>query len=223
MLASSTRRVGSAQDVVMGVVWYRARAETRGRWHALVALALLVGLAGGTVLTALAGARRSSTAYERFRDETVASDIALTTSIPDRLDAVAALPEVEAVARRAYPFIVPAGSGLFPYLEFLALASSDGPAGTVIDGPRIVEGRLPDPVRNDEIAVTARFAAEAELTVGDRVPFESYSPEQFDALFGSGDVGAPAGPVVSEDGLRAPQDVLGRSLNDAMMQRPNRA
>ena len=34
--------------------WYHARAALRGRWRALLLLVLLVGLAGGTVLTAIA-------------------------------------------------------------------------------------------------------------------------------------------------------------------------
>ena len=38
----------------------------RRRWRALVSLALLLGLAGGVVLTAAAGARRTDTAYPRL-------------------------------------------------------------------------------------------------------------------------------------------------------------
>lgn len=34
-----------------------------------------MGVAGGAVLTTVAGARRSSTAYERSREETLAADL----------------------------------------------------------------------------------------------------------------------------------------------------
>ena len=50
----------------MGAVWLRARAQLRGRLWASLLLVLLAGLAGGVVLAALAGARRSETALPRF-------------------------------------------------------------------------------------------------------------------------------------------------------------
>ena len=50
----------------MAPVWFALRADVRRRWRALVSLALLLGLAGGVVLTAAAGARRTDTAYPRL-------------------------------------------------------------------------------------------------------------------------------------------------------------
>ena len=50
----------------MRAVWARARAELRGRLWSWVAIAALVGLAGGVVIAAAAGARRTDTAYPRF-------------------------------------------------------------------------------------------------------------------------------------------------------------
>jgi hypothetical protein len=50
----------------MAPVWFALRAGMRHRWRALVSLALLLGLAGGLVLTAAAGARRTDTAYPRL-------------------------------------------------------------------------------------------------------------------------------------------------------------
>jgi hypothetical protein len=181
-----------------------------------VALAVLTGVAGGVVLTTVAGARRSSTAYERFRHDTLAADIDIAPSIPDpaRFDAVARLPQVEAMTRTAYPFIRPKGSGLYPYLEFLAVVGTDAKFGTAIDRPRVIEGRMPDPARAGEVAVIKRFAAERGLLVGDRVTFESYAPEQVEALFGSGDAGEPAGPLVTltVTGIVDAPDFLSESL-----------
>ncbi len=200
----------------MGAVWYWARVELRGRWRATVALALVVGLAGGAVLTTLAGARRSSTAHERYREETLTSDIDVTTSNPDpaRFDAVVQLPQVEVVARSAFPFIIPQGSGLYPYLEFVVIVGPDGKLGTVVDRPRLVEGRMPNPARSDEIAISDRLAAERGLAVGDRVTFESYAPDQFEALFGTGGAGPPAGPLVrlTVTGVMAHPDFLSESV-----------
>ena len=50
----------------MGSVWLRLRADVRLGWRTLAALALLLGLIGGVVLTAAAGARRTDTAYPRL-------------------------------------------------------------------------------------------------------------------------------------------------------------
>lgn len=47
----------------MGSVWLCLRAELRPKLRSLLALALLLGLVGGVVLTAAAGARRTDTAY----------------------------------------------------------------------------------------------------------------------------------------------------------------
>ncbi|MDQ3147874.1 MAG: hypothetical protein M3R01_13260, partial [Actinomycetota bacterium] len=182
----------------MGAARYRAWSELRRRWRATAVLVVLVGLAGGVVLTTVAGARRTSSAYERFRQETRAGDIDVTTSDPDpaRFEEMARLPQVEVLGRTAFPFIRPRGSDLFPYLEFLVVTGPDGELGRSIDRPRVLRGRMPDPDRPDELAVINRFADEAGLAVGDRMSFESYGPDQFEALFGGESSVEPAGPVV---------------------------
>ena len=48
---------------VVGPAWAYGRAQLRRRWTSAVVIALLVGTAGGVVLTAYAGARRTDTAY----------------------------------------------------------------------------------------------------------------------------------------------------------------
>jgi putative ABC transport system permease protein len=50
----------------MGSVWLSLRADLRGRWQGLLGLAVLLGLIGGVVLAAAAGARRTDTAYPRL-------------------------------------------------------------------------------------------------------------------------------------------------------------
>src|SRR5438093_817542 len=47
-------------------VWLRTWSELRTRWRAALSLALLVGVSGGVVMAASAGARRTHTAYTRF-------------------------------------------------------------------------------------------------------------------------------------------------------------
>src|SRR5947209_19060213 len=51
-----------------------ARSELGRRWRALVALGIIAGIAAGLALAAVAGSRRTSTAYSRWRTATAAPD-----------------------------------------------------------------------------------------------------------------------------------------------------
>jgi hypothetical protein len=170
------------------------------RWRALLLLVLLVGIVGSVVLTTIAGARRSSSAFDRFRQETLASDLDVAFDGPPAAgleaaaEAVRALPKVVALERLDYPFIVPAGSGFYPYLDFLAAVNVDDSDATEINRPRLLEGRAPDPAHADEIAIVETYARESGLRVGDRAEFESFAPAQLEPLFTTGDAGPPAGP-----------------------------
>src|SRR5688500_13788512 len=108
---------------------------------------------------------------------------------PDLAEAepmVRSIPEVVALGHLDFPFLVPAGSGFYPYLDFLAAGGADAPD---IDVPRILSGRLPDPEDELEVAILDLYARESGLEVGERVEFESFSPEQFEPLFTTGDAG----------------------------------
>ena len=54
--------------------WGWSRSDARRRFGALIGLALLIALAGGASLAALAGARRSASAFERLRVQTKSLD-----------------------------------------------------------------------------------------------------------------------------------------------------
>ncbi|HLM17457.1 MAG TPA: hypothetical protein VK549_06515, partial [Acidimicrobiia bacterium] len=179
----------------MGAIRYVATRELRRSRRTVVALTVLVAIGGAIVLTLAAGARRADTAYERFRAETLASDVSVapTEFDADVFDAIERLPQVAASTRPVFPFVVPADSGLYPFLDFLAYANPEEQSAQV-DVPRVLAGRLPRPDRADEMAIIERYADEAGLAVGDRVRFESYAPEQFEDLFSSGDAGPPSGP-----------------------------
>jgi hypothetical protein len=59
----------------MRAVWRLVAHELSTRWRSWAGLALLAGLAGGVVLAAAAGARRTDTAYPRFLQASRASDV----------------------------------------------------------------------------------------------------------------------------------------------------
>jgi hypothetical protein len=76
-----------------------ARTELRRRWLSLVLLGVLGGLAAGLTMAAYDGAQRSSTAYQRMRDQLHAADAVVFPSQVrvDDFDApkLGDLPEVE--------------------------------------------------------------------------------------------------------------------------------
>ena len=82
----------------MATVWLELRADLRQRELALLSLALLLGLIGGVVLTATAGARRTGTAYPRLLSWANASQVDLIAAAKgfpaDYFAALAKLPQI---------------------------------------------------------------------------------------------------------------------------------
>ncbi len=79
------------------VMW----VEVRGRWRALASLALLLGLVGGVVLGAAAGARRTDSAYPRLLAWASASQLSIVpegTGQNGYYAALARVPQTAAVA-----------------------------------------------------------------------------------------------------------------------------
>src|SRR5207253_10557349 len=91
----------AGQEVVTAV-WLRARSELRSRLPAVVALAVIVGVIGGVVIAAAAGARRTDSAYPRLLQASNALDVVADVSARDaavgrRLQvAIERLPQVSA-------------------------------------------------------------------------------------------------------------------------------
>ncbi|HET7488591.1 MAG TPA: ABC transporter permease [Acidimicrobiales bacterium] len=161
----------------MTAVLLRLRAEIRARWKAWLALAVLSGVVGGVAVAALAGARRTETAYQRFLAGTGAADVLLTNggTTADNLnrqfslDQLAGLPQVAQVVPMRY--YAPEGSTAagrrITQADFSPFAPVDGRWGSEVDRPRILEGRLP---RGDrEIALPFFAADRLGVTVGDRL------------------------------------------------------
>src|SRR5690242_15263768 len=85
----------------MTVVRLALRADVRQRWQALLALAVLLGLVGGVVLTAAAGARRTDTAYPRLLAWSSSSQVEIVpqgTGTNGFYQALAKVPQVEAMS-----------------------------------------------------------------------------------------------------------------------------
>ena len=177
----------------MGAVWFVGRAELRRRWRSVVVLTVLVGLVGAVVLASLAGARRTSTAFGRFQDETLAAD--LTVFVPAVDDATLA-------DLRALPGVTAIGTARQLTADVEGHTQSiggplDDEIGRTVDRPRVIEGRRPRPDRVDEIAVPEPLARRAGVGVGDTLEFRGYTPAQIQSFIETNEITGPAGPQVA--------------------------
>jgi putative ABC transport system permease protein len=134
-------------------------------------LAVLIGLAGGVVLTAGAGARRTDSAYGRFLQTSQAANILVSpnnTGFGGYYSALARLPDVQTVAPIIGVQALPVQPG--PKLvEAQVYSPADRRYGNVIERPRIIAGRLPDPTRVHEVAVDVMAARQLHARVGSTV------------------------------------------------------
>jgi MacB-like periplasmic core domain/FtsX-like permease family len=182
----------------MAAVWARARAELHRRWGATVVLLVLAGLAGGVVLAAVAGARRTEGAMGRFLAYNQSMDVYVAGAGLD-LDAVRRLPQVAAAGSRFYMFLAPPTPSGRPDPAALGdvnpWAPTLGPVWTTLDRPLLVAGRHPDPGRAFEVAVNERLASQHHLRPGSSFRMWAYTPEQVRRARGSTDLGSPAGPA----------------------------
>ena len=180
----------------MTAVWVRAAAELRRRWRATVVLALMVGLAGGVVLAAVAGARRTDTVLDRFLAYHQATNVAVGVQGLDT-DAVRRLPMVADVGEGGYLVLTAAGPSGGPNPDafgeinpFVLL----GPWPGSSNRPVLVAGRLPSADRPLEAAVDETLADRRQLGPGDTLRMWGYTPEQVEGPASVGRLPAkPAG------------------------------
>ena len=153
----------------MATVWLALHADVRRRWRALVSLALLLGLAGGVVLTAAAGARRTDTAYPRLLSWANAAQVEVTPGEPDPayFAALGRLPQVAAVETvNQYTVALPVPHGM-PDVQVQALASPNGAYGASVDRVKIVAGQMFSPAAADEAVIDPQLASMEHLRPGD--------------------------------------------------------
>src|SRR5262245_13229457 len=162
----------------MGVVRMRLRAEMRRRWLAVAGLALLLGVAGGAVLAAAAGARRTNGTINDTLARTRPADVLLN---PDDISApgvrqgwnrIDRLPNIAAVSTVGGMFAVPVDAhGRLDFNAFgdETMAALDDHLVRDVDRDALVAGRYYDPKRTDEAIVSQEFAHKRHVGVGDRL------------------------------------------------------
>lgn len=174
--------------------WAWARAEIRGRWRGLLAVGLLIAVMAGASMTALAGARRTSTSYDRLRSTTLAHDALVTADDAGALEAVADLPSVTAASVGT---IYPAFLDVESEFDIGVFASHDDRLGRDVDVGRLLTGRRSRPDRAEEVVVNPRAADTLGVGPGDVVRLTTITPEQKEQILAGTFEGPPAGPVLS--------------------------
>ncbi|MDX6334657.1 MAG: putative transport system permease protein [Streptosporangiaceae bacterium] len=185
--------------VVSGpLYWWRA--SVRGCWRPALAVALVGGLLGAVALAAVAGARRTSSAYDRYLASVNASDVLVST--PGRLPGVSAGQLIRLIS--GLPGITSSAAFLGLNAEPVFHGRVDdsyltnglnGSVGSLRAGGEffgqdrmtVLAGQLPPPGSATEIVLTPGIARRFGARVGGRV---SYALRRMDAA------GQPAGKMV---------------------------
>ena len=162
----------------LGLAWLRI--EVRLRWRSLLVLTLLVALSAGTVLTAVAGARRGAGALDRLVDLTLPATAVAHTNQDgfDNWAPVRELPEVAALTTyAAYSGFSIDEAPSDPVRRYIPI---DPQAMRTVERPVVLAGRLTNPTRADEVVVTQGFVDTYDRGVGDTLTMRLFSAKQFD-------------------------------------------
>jgi ABC-type antimicrobial peptide transport system permease subunit len=147
----------------VATVWLELRADLRQRWRALLSLALLLGLIGGVVLTAAAGARRTDTAYPRLLSWANATQVQLIPAAndypADYYAALAKLPQVAQLSTEVlYQVTLPTARHAYTN-QVYAFSSPDHAIGVSADKVKILAGRPFDPQQAGQAMIDPQLAA----------------------------------------------------------------
>ncbi|HUL27293.1 MAG TPA: ABC transporter permease [Streptosporangiaceae bacterium] len=161
----------------MRTAFYYWRATRRRSRRQVLVVALICGLLGTVALGALAGARRTDTAYGRYLRAINSSDVFVNVPGPvlpvirqvERLPGVAS--GAATVGLNANPVVN--GKVNDAFLTNGLTGSLDGD-GFRQDRPTVLAGRLPRPGATSEIALTAGEARFFHTGVGGHVTYEFY-------------------------------------------------
>src|ERR1700728_2140113 len=153
----------------MAAALYWWRASRRQPWRSVLVVVVLCGILGAAALGALAGARRTESAYGRYLTSINASDVMVNIPLPDTslIAKVEGLPGIRASAAWLGLNANPVVHGRVD-LAFQTDSIAGGLPGEFLtqDVMTVVKGRLPRPGADDEIALTAGLAPLFRVGVG---------------------------------------------------------
>src|SRR5580693_8046596 len=154
----------------MAILWLELRADLRQRWRALLSLALLLGLIGGVVLTAAAGARRTDTAYPRLLSWANATQVDLLPAAngypADYYAALAKLPQVAQLSTAVlYQVVLPTARHA-DNNQVTAMSSPNHGVGVATDKVKVLQGRPYDPDTPGQAMIDPQLAALEHVGAG---------------------------------------------------------
>ncbi len=159
------------------------RAGFRQTWRAWLALALLLGVMGGVVLAAAAGARRTETAYPRLLTWSHASDLQVApegSGLGGYYHALGGLPQVAALSTgELLDMTIRIRGGYVPAAQMQVFASPDGRMGVSVDRVKILAGHPLDPADPRAIVINQKLADQMHARPGSTVrlfgvPYDSH-------------------------------------------------
>lgn len=177
----------------MAAVWIRAFKELRARWRAWLIIALMVGVAGGVVMAAATGARRSDSAVPRFMAYAKAQN-AFVGADPSQFEAIAELPQVESAAAVARMLMTD------PVSEKLGIAGST--LALMSESPRLAPplvlfaGRQFDLANPREAMINLQSQRDGVFKIGSTVTLHAFSPAQLDKALSGANL-TPDGPTAT--------------------------
>lgn len=177
----------------MRPVLMRARTNLRSRLRSVCLLTLAIAIAGGATIAAIAGARRTDTAVDRFLTYEKPQQGGVFAD-PTLYPEIARLPAVESSTQLARFGFVPlrADGGYDEKSNLGAIGVDNFSSGR----PIVVSGRLPNPARAAEIAINESAKTNEHLDIGSVVRFHAFTPGQAQAVLGPSKI-PPKGPLVT--------------------------
>lgn len=178
----------------MRAVLYRVRSVIRSRLLATVTVTLIVAVVCGVVIAFASGARRTSSAPDRYTASFGGAFDALVTQGnfgPPMDREVAALPGVASVEAMTFVFggLLDSNGNAIDYANvFIGL-----PRAT---GEHLVEGRLADPGNEHEFVANQSFVEQNHATLGENFELVTLTQEQArDVGFAMDDPQGPRAPI----------------------------
>jgi hypothetical protein len=177
------------------LVWeasYRFRACFRSRWGGYLALLLLIGVVGGVAMAAVAGARRTQSSFPVYLASTNPGDVQVFTEF-DPITGTGYSPGVDrAIARVRYvrrAVDVIGFDGTLQPLRPARFGGVPGQAPPTFEGSpdgeyftqdrvSVVQGRMANPSRSNEMVMSAGAAAETGLRVGSALRLAFFTTAQ---------------------------------------------
>ncbi len=178
----------------MGGVAARVRTGLRSRRRAALLMVLVIGVAGGATLTALAGARRADTAIDRFVSYAHPPQ-GVVQADPAMYDQIRHLPQVEASSQGARLIMARLDDSGRPH-ELSALNEIAVVDNMAFSRPIVVLGRSPRAASVTDVAINPSAAKNSHLKIGSTIRLQAFDPAAAQQLL-RGTTDAPTGPIVT--------------------------